>query len=319
MYNRKNLFESRLASGISSSAVAFSVTAGEGQYAPESSFIVGIYPADYASPAAAMKAGKHEWAIVGTRSTDACSSVVRGAFGSTALDHNESGKQYVVYNPVIANEMIGVNQLFKDAGGDDGYVISTGFSLTDLNRHDGNIFPLRVTTGNTGACGATVDTVTSKSIKVVDASGVRDPLTGELPAGGIALLQWSEDDDYFVLLNPANRLKKYVAILSQTETSAPIATILENTLGGTPVWTRESLGVYKATLTNKFPVGYTIVMPANAHDGIDDKPYLTTWNKSLSDANSITIQNYVSSTRALSDMNEAGDTGECVIEIVVFS
>lgn len=202
-----------------------------------------------------------------------------------------------------------------DTGGDDAYVISTGLSLASLTA--GFAFALKTTTGNTGACTLAVDSVAAVAIKVVDASGVRDPYNGEIAAGMTALLSYNGTN--FILLNPSVRIKKYVAILSQTETSAPIASILENSLGGTPVWTRESLGVYKATLTNKFPVGYTIVMPANAHDGIDDKPYLTTWNKSLSDANSITIQNYVSSTRALSDMNEAGDTGECVVEIIVFS
>jgi hypothetical protein len=202
MYNRKNLFESRLAAGIAAAATSFSVTTGEGQYAPDSTFVVGVYRADYKSPSLAIKAGKHEWMIIGSRTTDAMSAVVRGAFGSTALDHNESGYEYVIYQPLLADELIGVNRLFKDTGLDDAYVITTGFGLTDLNRHDGSVFLLRVTTGNTGACGVTVDSVTSKSIKVVGSSGARDPLTGEIPADGIAILQWSEDDDYFVLLNP---------------------------------------------------------------------------------------------------------------------
>lgn len=204
MLNRKNLFESKLASGISSTAETFSVTTGEGQYAPASNFVLGIYHADYASPAAAMKAGKHEWVIVGSRTADACSSVTRGAFGSTALNHNETGYEYVVYNPVTAQELIGMNTLYKDTGGDDAYVITTGHSITDtiLPFLDGVILPLRVDTVNTGACALTLDSATSKAIKVVDANGVRDPLTGEIPADGIAVLQWSEDDDYFVLLNP---------------------------------------------------------------------------------------------------------------------
>lgn len=46
--------------------------------------------------------------------------------------------------------------------------------------------------------------------------------------------------------------KVYTALLSQSGTNAPVATVLENTLGGTVVWTRNSLGNYSATLTNAF-------------------------------------------------------------------
>ena len=47
--------------------------------------------------------------------------------------------------------------------------------------------------------------------------------------------------------------KKYVATLKQIGTSAPTATVLENTLGGTLVWTRDAVGTYTATLSNAFP------------------------------------------------------------------
>lgn len=46
--------------------------------------------------------------------------------------------------------------------------------------------------------------------------------------------------------------KVYTALLSQTGTDAPIATVLENTLGGTVVWSYEVDGVYSATLNNAF-------------------------------------------------------------------
>jgi hypothetical protein len=47
--------------------------------------------------------------------------------------------------------------------------------------------------------------------------------------------------------------KKYVAILNQTGTNAPTATILENTLGFTPVWSYISPGIYHLTYTGGFP------------------------------------------------------------------
>jgi hypothetical protein len=45
---------------------------------------------------------------------------------------------------------------------------------------------------------------------------------------------------------------KYVALLSQTGTGAPTAVVLENTLGGTVVWTRSGVGDYRATLSGVF-------------------------------------------------------------------
>lgn len=45
----------------------------------------------------------------------------------------------------------------------------------------------------------------------------------------------------------------YTALLSQSGTNAPVATVLENTLGGTVVWTYSSTGNYQATLAGAFP------------------------------------------------------------------
>lgn len=46
--------------------------------------------------------------------------------------------------------------------------------------------------------------------------------------------------------------KKYIALLTQTGTNAPTATVLENSLGGTVVWTRTGAGDYLGTLTGAF-------------------------------------------------------------------
>lgn len=45
---------------------------------------------------------------------------------------------------------------------------------------------------------------------------------------------------------------KYVALLSQAGTAAPTATVLENTLGGTVVWSRSGTGDYTGTLSGAF-------------------------------------------------------------------
>ena len=48
----------------------------------------------------------------------------------------------------------------------------------------------------------------------------------------------------------------YTAALIQTGTAAPVATVLQNTTGGTFTWSRTSTGKYKATISG-------ITLPAN--------------------------------------------------------
>ena len=57
----------------------------------------------------------------------------------------------------------------------------------------------------------------------------------------------------------ATEPKVYIALLTQNGTNAPVATVLKNTLGGVPVWTRNSVGDYSATLTDAFTVGKTVL------------------------------------------------------------
>ncbi|WP_035644756.1 hypothetical protein [Flavobacterium sp. ASV13] len=51
--------------------------------------------------------------------------------------------------------------------------------------------------------------------------------------------------------------KVYTAILNQTGTNAPIATILENTMSSDIIFEYTSKGTYSGTLTNAFPEGKT--------------------------------------------------------------
>lgn len=52
----------------------------------------------------------------------------------------------------------------------------------------------------------------------------------------------------------------YRALLTQTGTDAPTAVVLENTLGGTVVWTYVSTGSYAGTLAGAFPVNKTALL-----------------------------------------------------------
>lgn len=51
--------------------------------------------------------------------------------------------------------------------------------------------------------------------------------------------------------------KEYVATTTQSGLSAPVATVMKNTLGGTVVWARVSEGVFTATLSGGFPADKT--------------------------------------------------------------
>ena len=59
----------------------------------------------------------------------------------------------------------------------------------------------------------------------------------------------------------------YVALLTQTSTNDPEATVLENTLGGTPVWTRGTTGIYVCTLSNAFPLVKTVIINGVSPNG----------------------------------------------------
>lgn len=60
-------------------------------------------------------------------------------------------------------------------------------------------------------------------------------------------------------VTPSQSYSVYTALLTQTGTDAPLATVLENTLGGTVVWTRQSPGRYIGTLAGAFTVDKTFI------------------------------------------------------------
>lgn len=52
---------------------------------------------------------------------------------------------------------------------------------------------------------------------------------------------------------------RYEALLTQTTTSAPVATILSNNMSGDIVWSYSAVGQYIGTLTGAFPAGKTAI------------------------------------------------------------
>jgi hypothetical protein len=63
----------------------------------------------------------------------------------------------------------------------------------------------------------------------------------------------------------------YTALLTQSGTSAPVATVLENTLGGNPVWARGGQGSFNITLSGAFPIGKTIIFLTIRGDDADGR------------------------------------------------
>lgn len=57
--------------------------------------------------------------------------------------------------------------------------------------------------------------------------------------------------------------KVYTALLNQSNTSAPVATVLENTLGGDVTYERNDEGVYIATATGLLTLNKTMVFTSN--------------------------------------------------------
>lgn len=55
-------------------------------------------------------------------------------------------------------------------------------------------------------------------------------------------------------------IKVYRALLTQSGTDAPVATVLENTLGGTVVWGYNNPGRYVATLASAFTEAKTVIL-----------------------------------------------------------
>lgn len=69
------------------------------------------------------------------------------------------------------------------------------------------------------------------------------------------------------LVETVRPYKVYTALLSQSGTNAPTATVLENTLAGTVVWTRADIGNFTATLTGAFPSNKVVVFITNQPTG----------------------------------------------------
>ncbi|MBK8468187.1 MAG: hypothetical protein IPL32_20425 [Chloracidobacterium sp.] len=96
---------------------------------------------------------------------------------------------------------------------------------------------------------------------------------------------------------------------------APTAVVVENTLGGTLVWTRNSIGSYRATLTGAFPDDTKVLLFATYGSNVgsyETDGVLLSWqwshaNYILLESNNLTVGTYA-------DLN----ANNCSVEILVY-
>jgi hypothetical protein len=110
---------------------------------------------------------------------------------------------------------------------------------------------------------------------------------GDIDNNGSSTLVTVDESASKIFLNAENGVfingvKKYVALLSQSGTDAPVATVLENTLGGTVVWTRSGPGDYNATLVGTFTENKTWATVSGVGTGGSD-PATAMWNYASAD------------------------------------
>ncbi|MEW2922403.1 hypothetical protein AB1A65_13090 [Muricauda sp. ANG21] len=88
---------------------------------------------------------------------------------------------------------------------------------------------------------------------------------GELEAGEV------ESSEYLCNADPTGfTYQTYVSLLNQTDTDNPVATVVENSLGLSISWARESQGIYLGTLDRSIDIGKTVIFYStpSSHTGV---------------------------------------------------
>lgn len=110
-----------------------------------------------------------------------------------------------------------------------------------------------------------------------------------------------------LVIPDAPSYKIYRAILSQSGTSAPVAIVLENTLGGIITWSRNGVGDYKGTcnVTGIFSDVTKCTFQPPVYDSDPSNNYSPFYNGGWYDADSVylitSIVDYTTATSARAD------------------
>ena len=128
-----------------------------------------------------------------------------------------------------------------------------------------NIENGRIVNGDLGFYNEGGQRVTFKDNGRVLINKTDDDLTNQLQVAGTISASPATTANQVVVKSQldavaARPYKVYTAVLTQQNTNDPSAVVLENTLGGTVVWTRNSTGNYYGTLNNAFPIQSKIAL-----------------------------------------------------------
>ena len=123
---------------------------------------------------------------------------------------------------------------------------------------------------------------------------LKTPAAGDKLFGSDA----SGDQHQFDMSNfGTSTYKVYTALLTQTSNNAPVATVLENTLGGTPTFTYIGIGGYQMTLNGSFNSSKTWVVGGSADVNAGGGDFATLDIRRLND-NIISLRTYDNFTGA---------------------
>jgi len=133
-----------------------------------------------------------------------------------------------------------------------------------------------------------------------DSTGKQENLTRNFTVQSVASFANSYSLGYTV----------YTALITQAGAAAPVATVLQNTTGGTIAWTRSSTGRYVATLSGKTYVANktAVIVTSGGNSDMILRPVVTS-------TTAIDLYNIDSSDNAVSDTIAATTT----VEIRIYS
>ena len=136
--------------------------------------------------------------------------------------------------------------------------------------------------------------------KYTNSSGKTENLTRNFTVANIAAFANSYSLGYTV----------YTALITQAGAAAPVATVLQNTTGGTIVWTRNSTGRYIATISGKTYVANktAVIITSGGNNDRFLKPV-------VSSTSTVDIYNMDTGDSAVSD----GISATTTVEIRIYS
>lgn len=158
-----------------------------------------------------------------------------------------TGDGAAIYNGI---DGIGRRKIKSLISSDDSVIITENADTIDITSSGG------------GSESDTLQTVTTRG----DTTTTSITANSFIKSGGTSS-QYLMADGSVTAVAPAP-YKVYTALINQIGTNAPVATVLENTLGSTVVWTRFGVGTYIGTVSNSaFTVDKTTFLTTQTTDG----------------------------------------------------